>query len=490
MKKVPFSLLLLLCAVGFRAWAGEPDAPIEWSFTGELNLAPHVFTGEPDLYDRLHTGFRYSYDFFTLVADMSLIGDEKYEPAERFMFGRYFYIHNGGVILDFGPLSLKAGRFVHRDIVDTPYSLFVSSYDPFFDTTGLSALLADISFRGGPFTYESRWIDLNTRSDQGYPDRGANYKVFALQLGDFRFGLQDVAVYVDRSFDLEYFLSPIPHIFTQMFTSMDGTPWLQTGNDNSITGLFFEWLRPESYLYAQWLVDDISLDALIPQFLRDWFPEVFGSTAAASKMAWSLGGRYEFPFGTLGFYHAGATKYTFEATNDVPQYGYTYYPASEYLQDGVWVELDYRDNYIGYLYGENNLAFLADYAYSFPRLDVGASLEYVISGSKSPANPWHDATGATDAGRYTQMFGEPVLEHTVAARIQAAWRVRSWTLYGRLRLGGVFNRLGLESAVDDGGDPQRWIYRPQAGDNRLIYGLTVGATYTAGIGKARRPGPD
>jgi hypothetical protein len=152
------------------------------------------------------------------------------------------------------------------------------------------------------------------------------------------------------------------------------------------------------------------------------------------------------------------------------------------------VPLDYRDNYIGYLYGENNLAFLVDYKRSFPRLDFGASLEYVISGSKSPANPWHDAVQGKDAGRYTQMFGEPVLEHTITARLQGAWTRRAWTFYGRLSLGGVFNRLGLEASADLPENPAMSIYRPQEGDNHLIYGLTVGATYTVGNGKAGRSG--
>ena len=42
------------------------------------------------------------------------------------------------------------------------------------------------------------------------------------------------------------------------------------------------------------------------------------------------------------------------------------------------------------------------------------------------------------------MLDDPVLEHTVALELSAAWPVRGWTFSTRLRLGGVFNRLALE----------------------------------------------
>ena len=195
------------------------------------------------------------------------------------MFGRYFTINNGGVLLDFDTLALQAGRFVHTDLVDTPYSLFVSSIP-------LPALLVEASLRLGPFLYQSRWIRLTRNSREGWPDRGANYKVFAFQAGDFRFGLQDSAVYFDRVFDEEYFLSPVPHIITQIVTKGRGKPWSEAANDNSIMGLFVEWQRPRSYAYAQWLVDDISLDFLVPGFLRDKLGRL-GALATSLMLAFS-----------------------------------------------------------------------------------------------------------------------------------------------------------------------------------------------------------
>ncbi len=473
------ALFGVACAALGLAAGRLAAAPIDWSYGGQLELAPSRLTGGPRLQDELNTLFRYRYRFVELLADLALVNDERYEPEEPFTLGHQFLIRGGGVALDFDFLSLRAGRFVHRDLLDTPYSLFISSQD-------LPALLADITLHGGPFTYESRWIRLNSRSAAlpvPFPDRGANYKVFALELGAWRFGVQDSAVYTGTAFDAEYFLSPMPAILTQMVTRRDTTPWQEQANDNSIMGLFAEWRPAGQYYYAQWLVDDLSLDSFIPWFLRDRF----GDRRIASKTAWSMGGRWELPFGRLGFYHAGATKYTFEATRDDAPYGYVYYPATRYMLDGSPMTLDYPDNYLGYKYGENNLAFMLELVRPLLGADFRATLEYVVSGSKSPANPWHDAASAAEAGRYTQMLDDPVLEHTVAAEVSASWPWRSWAFSTRLRLGGVFNRLGLEDAVE-GPTPHQAIFRPQAGENALLYALTLGVSYTFHIGGTGGPG--
>jgi len=202
-------------------------------------------------------------------------------------------------------------------------------------------------------------------------------------------------------------------------------------------------------------------------------------------MAWSLGGAYAFPFGTLGLYHAGATKYVFAATqasssySDYP-YEYAYYPAVEYtLGDGTPMTLHYLDNYIGYKYGENNMAFLLDYAPRLPGVDLHASLEYVISGSKSPANPWHEYRYVTDTDRKTKLLDDAALEHTLSTRVGVSWRWRNLLLFTDLLLGGVFNALELEEAV--AGEPR--IFRPQPGVNRLLYGWTVGLTHYIAIGR-------
>jgi hypothetical protein len=458
------SILLFAISIG----AEEPRAALEWSFGAELTLAPSLIDEQPRVYDNLHSALRYDYGFAHVVADMSLLNDQKYTPYEPYTLGRYFFVNAGGMVLDFGVLQVSGGRLPHRDLVDSPYSLFISSRRH-------PDILADITFRGGPFTYETRWLRLNTRSLTGYPERGANYKVFAIRLGDWRFGLQDSAVYVDRVFDEEYFFSPIPSIITQMVANGSGKPWGKDANDNSILGLFVERQRPESYLYAQWLVDDISLDFLIPNSLRD----EFGERKIPQKMAWSVGGSYRFPFGRLGFYHAGATKFTFEALELDNPYSYTYYPAVEYeLADHTPMVLAEEDNYLGYLHGENNLAFLVDFARRLGPVDFAASLEYVVSGSKSPANPWHEAT---TAGDNTLLLDDPVLEHKVTATASASWPWRGWTFYTRLLLGAAFNRLALVEAVPL--EPK--ILRPQPGEHIPLYAWTLGISYLWKVGAAR-----
>jgi hypothetical protein len=113
-------------------------------------------------------------------------------------------------------------------------------------------------------------------------------------------------------------------------------------------------------------------------------------------------------------------------------------------------------------------------------VDFGSSLEYVVSGSKSPANPWHEYANLTEAGRETRLLDDPVLEHTVRAAVSAAWPWRNWTFYARLMLGGAFNRLRLEPAPDLS-EPQ--IYRPQAGEHVLLYECTLGVSYLWRIGR-------
>ena len=475
MKKSLVIIILIIFAAT-SLFSEEPSSPIKWSVTGELNFAPSVLDENPRIYENINSIFRYDYDYFHIIADLWFRNDEKYSPGVEYWLGRYFYVNQGGLIFDFDHLTLRAGRLLHRDLIDSPYSLFISSMD-------LPAVLAEITFNGGPLLYQSRWIGLNTRSlYPDYPDRGANYKLFALQFGDIRFGFQDFVIYFDYYFDEEYFLSPIPHTFGQLFRE-PGKPWSQDTNDNIIMGLFFDWQHPQHYLYAQWLVDDISLDFLIPGFLRDdWGSD----RQIPQKWAWSVGGYYDFPFGRLGFYHGGATKYTFQAYELNNPYQYTYYPAVEYdLEDGPTLTLDYVDNYIGYKYGENNLAFLVTYANVFSGIDFSAALEYVISGNKSPANPWFEYDDVADTSRKTLLLDDPVLEHTIAASATAKFPWRQWEFYGKLRLGGAFNRLELEVAPPPALADEPKIFYPQEGDHRLIYELTIGVTYIFQIGKPK-----
>ena len=319
--------------------------------------------------------------------------------------------------------------------------------------------------------YETRWIRLNERSAQYLDedgeslDRGANFKTYALKLGQFRLGFQDAAVYLDRAFDLEYLINPIPQYFIQYTKICDGRPWETLSNENNLIGAFLDYTETGMYFYAQYLMDDFNLHWLLPDTPNN-----------PNKMAYAAGGRIETDFGKFCFDAALAFKYTFEATytsaNNVDgpglaysefPYEYTYYPASTYAVGSEDYAIDYIDNYIGYKYGENNLALKFDYSNSFDlTADIPFSyrggLEYVISGSKSPSNPWHELSWTREEG--TEFLDEDVLEHTIKAvgECKASWE--GFTVSLGLTLGYIFNELVLTEVVS-GEAP---IYVPTAGN--------------------------
>ena len=55
------------------------------------------------MYDNLHTALRYDYRFAHVVADLSLLNDQKYSPYEDYTMGRYFFVMPGGWSWTSGP---------------------------------------------------------------------------------------------------------------------------------------------------------------------------------------------------------------------------------------------------------------------------------------------------------------------------------------------------------------------------------------------------
>ncbi|SIR01303.1 hypothetical protein SAMN05920897_1246 [Alkalispirochaeta americana] len=498
---------------------------------------------------------------FNLFVDWALIGDRRYDPSEPYMRDRYFYIRDAHVEVDYQPFTLKMGRTTQQDVVDTPYSLFVNS-------NPIPALQMETSYKGDFFFYTSRWVGLNrssdktyfgsepgvapfgvynndnpqivpgtgARYDQVYPDgvpwadRGANFKVYGLNLEQgWRFGLQEGAVYTNSFFNPEFFLSPMPMYFTQIIMDGGNKPWGEFANSKHVMGFFLDRTTPDGYFTAQILVDDIN-GSSIPGIDVDF----------QNRLAWSLGGYRQFDFGQVGLYYAGATKYAFSATStpgddvydglevgnysgadETPlyysrrPYPFTYFPAVEYPVDGGRrMPIDYRQNYLGYAHGENNMAIKMDYTNTFfvdePR-ETGfyASLEWVLNGAKSPANPWHEEYTYKDISDSTHFLRDD-LEHQLLFRARVERPVTifgtPFTVFADGELGFIFNAMRLEPPFDDD-DPRRWIwgdengdfkpptgghdevklidrnraepwiYRPQMGTNEVIYYLTVGITY-------------
>lgn len=468
------------------------------AFTGLGHFGLHRF--KPGVIsDEVRGELAYSNGFFNFLIDFSLLGDKKYRPHSVYELDHYFLMNNSVIGFSLNELSLTGGRGLHRDIVDTPYSIYISSHDN-------PAVFLDFTWDSERFLYETRWVRLNARSmntytgypDMNYFDRGMTYKVYALKMGDLRFGYQDSCVYLFRAFDFETFMNPLPMFFLQMITTTSGRPWSETDNTNSLMGFFFDITKPDWYIASQILVDDINA-TLLKYILGDLIPAL-NNINNLSKVAWSLGGYYQLPFGKIGFYHGGATKHTFPATyviqnrnavdstDERPYYSrlpyeYCYYPATTFLSSGDGgseIEIPYIENYIGYKYGENNLAFLVNYTNTFLSntpwtFDLYTSLEYVISGSKSPANPWHKYDSWVEIEPLVELLNEDILEHTLALIVNLEKRYGPWVFSLSGELGYLWNELKLTSVPGRPDEPKIW--KPTASQNRALAALTLGIRY-------------
>jgi len=269
-----------------------------------------------------------------VVAGLSVNGDGKYgadianfSNTKKF-FNNYFFLDQGYTDLHLKPLDLRLGRFAQTDAFESPYSLFLNS-------EAHAAMGMTLRYDDPFFSYESRWIELNSRSDFGttadtpqawrevwnetthsfdpigtsFPDRGASLKTYTFRFGDaLKVGIQDAAVYTGRSFDAEYFASPIPAYFTQYVKTTAGRPWTTSGNENNLIGFFAQWTQADYDLGAQVLIDDFSLHFLFPDQVPNnpW------------KAAWTVGGHWTSDWGRWGLFHAGALKYTFEPISTLP----------------------------------------------------------------------------------------------------------------------------------------------------------------------------
>ena len=436
-------------------------------------------------------GLQYFGENFALTAEAYLRKDGIYSgtsanTASGGMGGLYFWMESGGIAYRTGNFSFRAGRLPHYDYVDSPYSLFING-------DGLTANLLEFTYDDGRFLYSSRWMELNRNSDAvttvfwddpattdvfegGFPDRGANLHTFAARFGDMSFGIQDAIVYVGRSFDFEYFISPIPAYVIQDARRQGGRPWTETGEENNIVGIFWTWDRPDGWkIHAQWLLDDGNLHWLNPTV----FP-----TNQPYKMAWAGGAVKETPYGRFSFYHAGATKYTFEPSYGQPgrEYGYAYFPDVVFTtKSDTERAIPFETMMLGYRNGENNLAFLGAWSGEAAGFGLGASLEFTVSGSKSPANAWHKYNYNPDNG--TELLNEGRLEWKALASLGATRRVWKFDLYAGLALGYVINELELVASGESPDstytlDPYHLlqIWRPSNTD-RFLWAATVGGRY-------------
>lgn len=269
---------------------------------------------------------------------------------------------------------------------------------------------------------------------------------------------------MDRYFDPFYTLVPIPYVWLQLFTTVAGNPVQIAPDPNTSLGVFLDYNQKQHYAYVQFLVDDLTISS---------------QSTTVLKGAWSLGYRINTEVGSFGFYHAGATKFTYQATRTTSPYPYLYYPTNTYDVPGNSIaagarEIPYFDNYIGYQYGENNLAFRAEYENRFDIVGVNGGVEYVVSGDKAPLNPWHAGASIDDVGG-TQLLDSNRLEHTLLVDAGVAVSVfEDIDVIFEGEIGFVANELALIDAPASDGGEQYFI--PGTGI-KLLYSAFVGVQY-------------
>jgi hypothetical protein len=467
MKHFYFYIVLLFFLSG-ALWAQTLDYQIETGIQFEEEARTADVTGA--VWEILNARFLFEYKWFSLFSELGLTNEGKYEASENQWTGDYYMIPGENYLqIDYNPFLFQIGRLDARSNINTPYSLHLTSQD-------LTSIGANFTFDWGPLFYNSRWIQLNYRSEHSYPegidrgnpeniywqDKGANHKTFGVNLKNFRFGWQETNVYIGRSFDLEYFVSPLTQYLTQLFRTHAGKPWSEQANDNTVMGPFVEYMPEYWYAYGQLLIDDVNASFLPGVDVKN-----------LTKMAWSTGVSWNSPIGEWSLFHAGATKYTFEATYadsnsySIIPYSYTYFPAVEFpIRGSVLKTLWYYDNYLGYKYGENNLAFQLSYQNTFLKkkpgeFNLNADLEWVLNGSKSPANPWHEYTSWKEIDPHVELLTDGVVEHILRLRLRASKNIWKLKVVLDLEFGYVWNGLDLEIIAPD--EPKRFV--PQEGNN-------------------------
>ncbi len=392
---------------------------------------------------------------FEMKSGLIFSNDRKYvDPITgRFYFGYHYDFAENSLKIHLKNLSFKFGRFHVEDSVKSPYTLFSSSRD-------FKTLNFELSYENENFLYTDTWIGLTREVHTelyDFPNRGANLKIVALKLGKFRVGYQEAVVYTGRFFDLEYFANPVPNFFTQYILYV-GRPFKQGTNDNSILGFFSDWSDENLYTYLQILIDDFNMNRF------------YGGFQNPDKLAWSLGAEVNTSWGVLSLYHAGATKYTFEPVSSDNQYGYVLYPAVLAPVGDATRILFPEENYLGYEHGENNLAFKISWKQALPMGSWEVSWEYVVSGSVSPINPWHDSATVPEG---THILDDETLRNVYNLKSRVSLNFfRNAEIFMGFEYEKIFNDFILVNASDGDGA----YLKPLKGNDQDRFHIELGMT--------------
>ncbi len=447
-----------------------------------MHLAGNYSTETPNpLFADGSLGISYHNGPFGLTWDITADNRGTYVPIASSVSNPFSLdIRNAGFTYDAGSLSLFLGKLPVKDEIESPYSLFLSGASPSLMTGGFR-------YHSGVFSFSDRWIGLNRNIRSGlyqtsiqniYRDRGAVLKSYTFDAGPVRIGYQDATIFPGSYFDVDIFANPVQSTLVQAVLTAAGQPSSRSGNYNSLMGFFGEYRGEGWNMFGQLMIDDFNLN----RFLNP------GSYQNPDKLAWSLGCNVALDRGKLGIYTAGATRYTFESTS-WEFYSYTLYPGSAIISGGEPIAIPLQDQMLGYINGENNLAFMATWSMPIKQMNLETGLECVLSGSKSPTNPWHNGEAWASLG--TQLLNDPVLNIKLLfnARISRTWG--DMTLLVRTTGGYVFNRLNpvypgdpgspFTVITDDGGKEMlEPVFVPTAGDSGFVVEVSVGGIWNIG----------
>ena len=214
----------------------------------------------------------------------------------------------------------------------------------------------------------------------------------------------------------------------------------------------------------------------------------FSTEPISNKIAWSLGYARRFAFGEVGFYHAGATRDTFQSWSGQDlqntNHGYVYYPDVEFLYQTEFRPIPLEENYVGFQHGENSLAFRLHYRSNEQTLPFmtmplifDSTLEYTIKGTQSPVNPWAELLYRRSD---TTVIAEPDLEHRVGFNISARTGIGSFQFVPAFSADFVWNPLALS---DEGlGDfPNDLRYFAPSSGFELRWNLHIGLEMSIGV---------
>jgi len=441
------------------------------------------------VYGTLEAGMNHSDKGFTF--EWLLTGDTAGEYSTPF-HGDYFGdfnvdIKKAGITYQNDTFRLALGKLPGKDIVQSPYSLYLNpAQDPM--------LSIDFTYDGDLLYFNERWMGLNYDSAYGWKDRGAVVKSYAIVLGHFRFGFQDVLVSSSSYLNPLDLLIPAPSFLVQYVNTAQGRPWSadpSTSNENTIMGFFSDFTGENWYVYGQCLVDDFSAN-------RFFKPNEFQDQ---DKIALSAGGSVILENKiTLGFYAALATKYTFQSFGSYDsggaaydtQYGYSRWPVNAIYVNGKWQLISVDKNMIGYCNGENNVSFMLTTGFApfiwvtdppplLRPLTVSASLEFSITGEQSPGNPWNDKETKTELAQGMHLLDDPVLNKKICAEIDSVLPVGPFSFSLGLTCGYEWNKMCLNvDAVtvkaDDTVNGQPWFVPGSI--NGIIASFKLGVVFT------------